>query len=102
MCSFFAFSQSESVHKALLVGTLPVLQSSLLSDFGLDLDSSSFVDKFGFTEGEVEYLLKEMKVNEIPIKKIRGWYGGYRCRSNRHDEIDQLYMLYNPCSVLRL
>ena len=52
--------------------------------------SDSFNDKFGFTEKEVETLLKDFQALDR-YDDVRGWYNGYRFGET---------VIYNPWSIV--
>lgn len=85
---------NSSVGKAVLTGIMHVANESPFSDlnntevFSILKDSHS--DSFGFTEQEVNQLLK--KTNLSPqAEEIKQWYNGYKIGSQT---------IYNPCSII--
>jgi len=53
--------------------------------------NTEFQDKFGFTESEVNLLLKDQKLTDKACE-IKDWYNGYTCGSTK---------IYNPWSIVQ-
>src|SRR4051812_34369129 len=89
-----------SLHKAFLVGILPIAKSGFLSGLNnlcvYSMEASVYADKFGFTEEEVALLLYQHGV-DIPFKDVQSWYNGYNSGKTGRSHI-----LYNPWSINRL
>lgn len=82
------------VEKSLITGILRVAKESIFSGLNnLEVNTIlgfNFNDKFGFTENEVEDLLKYYNLEE-KIDEVKVWYNGYMFGGK---------IIYNPWSVL--
>ncbi len=83
------------LYRAVVTGILRIAKESIFSDLN-NLDVASplmigpYADKFGFTEGEVNLILKAFDAeNQADI--IRDWYNGYSFGG---------HTIYNPWSVI--
>ena len=89
-----ALKDNEYVEKALITGILRVAKESIFSGLNnLEVNTIlgfNFNDKFGFTENEVEELLKYYNLTE-KIDEVKAWYNGYIFGGK---------IIYNPWSVL--
>ena len=81
------------IYKALLTGILRVSKENMFSGLNnlkvITILDDLYADKFGFTEDEVKWLLKESK-SKLTIEEIREWYNGYNIGG---------YQIYNPWST---
>jgi hypothetical protein len=82
------------VEKAMITGILRVSKESILSGLNNlvveNLLNTSFDDKFGFTEKEVEELFEYYDIKE-DIGNIKSWYNGYKFGDKT---------IYNPWSIV--
>jgi hypothetical protein len=90
-----------SIHRIFLTGIAPVTMDSMTSGFNITTDLTLhplFHDMMGFTEAEVQDLLRKIDVSETELPLIlddlRKWYDGYRF------DLDSPNHLYNPEMVL--
>lgn len=83
------------LNKAVLTGILRVSKESLFSGLNnintYSLLDSRYGEHFGFTEEEIDQLLKQSKL-EDHIQEVRTWYNGYQVGTT---------VLYNPWSVVK-
>ena len=90
-----AFKDNLNLYKGIITGILRVSKESIFSGLNnlsvYSILDEEFADKFGFTELEVEKIIKdfEIKTNYSEIKK---WYNGYR--------FGHVTGIYNPWSIL--
>ena len=93
------FKNNHNIDKCVMMGTLPLAKSKLpaLQDFKLFSISNDnkYVERFGFTENEVEQLLTDNLCEGCDIDKVANniklWFDGYSIGK---------YQLYNPWSIL--
>ncbi len=82
------------LEKGVLTGIMRIAKESIfsgLNNLGVyTLLSEVFNDKFGFTEEEVETLLKDFGRSHM-LHQVRAWYNGYRFGSR---------IVYNPWSIV--
>ncbi|MCP5048715.1 MAG: AAA family ATPase [bacterium] len=82
------------LEKSVLTGIMRIAKESIFSGLNnpgvYTLLSDSFNDKFGFTDEEVEYLLREFNVSDR-FNYVREWYNGYRFGGK---------VIYNPWSII--
>lgn len=97
---FGELKDNYNIEKGMLTGILPVSKESLFSGSNniipYTIVDSEYQDYFGFTEEEVDELLKKSNLSD---KKdlIKAWYNGYSfgCRPRIRDGI------YNPFSIMQ-
>ncbi len=82
--------------KGVLTGILRVAKESMFSDLNNFTASSGilldvFSDKFGFTDAEVQAILRHYDLNGREMADIRSWYDGYRFGG---------IAIYNPWSII--
>ncbi len=91
------FKTNYSMRTGVVTGIMPLTKAGMLSGFNnpvaCDIFSTEGDELFGFTEGEVEKLLRDSG-NDAPgtMDEIREWYDGYRFGNAD---------VYNPYSVVR-
>jgi len=82
------------LEKSVLTGIMRIAKESIFSGLNnpgvYTFLSNAFNDKFGFTESEVENLLREFQVYD-KYDGVREWYNGYRFGEN---------VIYNPWSII--
>jgi len=82
------------LEKGIITGIMRIAKESIFSGLNntgvYTLLSEEFDDKFGFTENEVETLLKEFDLLHR-YKQVQEWYNGYRFGNQ---------ILYNPWSII--
>lgn len=82
------------LEKSVLTGIMRVAKESIFSGLNnpgvYTLLSNAFNDKFGFTETEVEAVLKEFQASDR-YGDVRRWYNGYRFGET---------VIYNPWSII--
>jgi hypothetical protein len=82
------------LEKSVLTGIMHIAMESIFSGLNnpgvYTLLSPVFNDKFGFTEEEVEALLKDFRVFDR-YDDVSGWYNGYRFGGR---------VIYNPWSII--
>ncbi|MCP4154983.1 MAG: AAA family ATPase, partial [bacterium] len=82
------------LEKSVLTGIMRIAKESIFSGLNnlgvFTLTSREFDDKFGFTEREVETLLKEYRLTQR-YADVQRWYNGYYFGSE---------IIYNPWSVI--
>lgn len=80
---------------AVITGIYRVAKESIFSGFNnlyvSSIIQNSYADKFGFTEKEVEDILKYYNI-DTKIDDVKGWYNGYIFGDNT--------VIYNPWSIL--
>ena len=85
---------NSSLHRGYLTGIVQTSKEGIFSGLNnvsvFSLFSPDAADKFGFTEDEVETILKEAHL-ETSKSEIKSWYNCYRCGG---------ITLYNPWSIL--
>ncbi len=88
------FKDNKVLKRGVLTGILRAAKEGIFSGLNnlrvFTLLDKKFQDKFGFTVQEVEYLLKEARL-EKKGDAIKQWYNGYRSGST---------LIYNPWSLL--
>ena len=89
-----ALKDNEFLHKGVLTGTLRVSKESIFTGLNnlsvYSLLSSSFNDKFGFTQDEVAGMLTDFSLDH-EIESVKHWYNGY---------IIGGLNIYNPWSII--
>ena len=79
---------------SVITGIMRIARESIFSDLNnpgvYTLLSEEFDDKFGFTEPEVEALLKDYRLLDM-YDQVRKWYNGYRFGKKT---------IYNPWSII--
>jgi deoxyadenosine/deoxycytidine kinase len=82
------------LEKGVITGIMRIARESIFSDLNnsgvYTLLSEEFDDKFGFTEKELEALLKDFNVLDM-YDQVRIWYNGYRFGET---------IIYNPWSII--
>ena len=82
------------LEKSILTGIMRIAKESIFSGLNnpgvYTLLSKEFDDKFGFTEQEVEALLKFFRVFDM-YDQVQKWYNGYRFGKR---------IIYNPWSII--
>jgi hypothetical protein len=82
------------MEKGVVTGIMRIARESIFSGFNnpgvYTLLSKEFDDKFGFTEQEVEELLKEYQLLDL-YDQVQEWYNGY-CFGKQ--------VIYNPWSII--
>jgi hypothetical protein len=82
------------LEKSILTGIMRIARESIFSGLNnpgvYTLLSKEFNDKFGFTEQELEALLKEFHVFNM-YDRVQTWYNGYRFGKR---------VIYNPWSII--
>ncbi len=88
-----ALKTNPSIHRAVLTGILRISKESLFSALNNPavhtLLSKPYSTHFGFTESEIEEILKEAKLKD-QAAAIKEWYNGYLVGST---------VMYNPWSI---
>jgi len=83
-----------NLYKSVITGIMRVSKESIfsgLNNIGVySLVSKNYADKFGFTEAEVELLIKDFALEEQEAI-LRNWYNGYKVG---------IYTIYNPWSIV--
>lgn len=89
-----AFKDNIYLEKGVITGILRIAQASIFSDLNnietYTLLRRGYAECFGFTQNEVDALLKEADLTEHSAD-IKDWYNGY--------QIDEL-KVYNPWSII--
>ncbi|MDQ2087437.1 AAA family ATPase [Herbivorax sp. ANBcel31] len=88
------FKDNVNLYKGIITGILRISKESIFSDMN-NLDVCTILDerygdKFGFTEKEVERLLKDYSL-EDKSKEMKHWYNGYQFGKT---------VIYNPWSII--
>jgi hypothetical protein len=82
------------LEKSVITGIMRIAPESIFSDLNnpgvYTLLSEEFDDKFGFTEPEVEALLKDYRLLHM-YDQVQKWYNGYRFGEK---------IIYNPWSIV--
>jgi hypothetical protein len=82
------------LEKSIITGTMRIARESIFSDLNnpgvYTLLSEEFDDKFGFTEKEMEALLKDFQLLDM-YDQVQKWYNGYRFGKK---------IIYNPWSII--
>ncbi|MEA2041256.1 MAG: AAA family ATPase [Bacteroidota bacterium] len=90
-----AFKDNSNLYKGIISGILRVSKESIFSGLNnlsvYSILDNQFSDKFGFTEPEVNEIIKDFKV-KTEYSKIKKWYNGYR--------FGKVKNIYNPWSIL--
>lgn len=89
-----ALKDNNNLQKAMITGILKVAKESIFSGLN-NLSAGSitgyeFSDRFGFTESDIEEILKYFNV-EQEVKAIKEWYNGYIFGNST---------IYNPWSIV--
>ncbi len=83
-----------NLYKSVITGIMRVSKESIFSGLNnvgvYSLVSKNYADKFGFTEAEVEQLVKDFALEEQQAI-LRNWYNGYKVG---------IYTIYNPWSIV--
>ncbi len=86
---------NNSLKQGVLTGIMKVAKESIFSDFNnpriYTVLTNDMSDKFGFTEEEVEEIIKNRGLYE-QIEEVKAWYNGYRFGLGT--------TIYNPWSIL--
>lgn len=81
---------------SIITGVLEIAKESIFSDLNnlnvFDVTEDTFIEYFGFTEGDVKKIFKDFDCN-FDFEQVKKWYGGY---GNKRVEI------FNPWSILNL
>ena len=89
-----ALKDNESLRFAVLTGVMKISQESIFSGLNnpkiVDVFSTDYDEMFGFTQDEVEWLLRE-NGHEDKISEAKEWYDGYRFGDED---------VYNPWSII--
>ena len=90
-----AFKDNINIYKGIITGILKVSKESIFSGLN-NIDTYSvfnydFADKFGFTEDEIDKILKDFKLKDKQ-DQVKKWYNGYK--------FGQTENIYNPWSIL--
>jgi len=89
-----ALKDNSHIERGVLTGILRVAKESVFSGLNnlkvCSLTSSSFQDKFGFTQQEVKQLLKDQKLSDKGTE-VGQWYNGYTFGATT---------IYNPWSII--
>ena len=84
------------LEKAVLTGVVRVSKESLFSGLNSltvwSVTDSGAADKYGFTEDEVEALLRSQELNGSEMDNVKKWYNGYTYGD---------FEIYNPWSILQ-
>ncbi|MDQ1353599.1 MAG: hypothetical protein QG657_3905 [Acidobacteriota bacterium] len=82
------------LEKSIVTGIMRIAKESIFSGFNnpgvYTLLSSKFSDDFGFTEQEVETMLRDFHLLEM-VDRVQLWYNGYRFGGR---------VIYNPWSII--
>jgi hypothetical protein len=82
------------LEKSIITGIMRIARESIFSDLNnpgvYTLLSEEFDDKFGFTEPEIETLLKDYRLLHM-YDQVQKWYNGYRFGEK---------IIYNPWSIV--
>ncbi|UCH94912.1 MAG: AAA family ATPase [Candidatus Aminicenantes bacterium] len=82
------------LEKSIITGTMRIARESIFSGLNnpgvYTLLAEEFDDKFGFTEKELEALLKDYRLLEM-YDQVQKWYNGYRFGKK---------IIYNPWSII--
>ncbi len=85
---------NDSLRFAILTGVMKISQESIFSGLNnvkiVDVFSTQYDEMFGFTQDEVEWLLRE-NGHEDKISEAKEWYDGYRFGDED---------VYNPWSII--
>ncbi|MEN0051230.1 MAG: AAA family ATPase [Bacteroidota bacterium] len=88
------FKDNRSLYKGVITGILRISKESIFSDMNnhgiFTVLSTSFSDKFGFTEKEVKALLEYFNYGE-EYPDVKAWYNGYKFGNTEE--------IYNPWSI---
>jgi len=90
-----AFKDNSNLYKGIITGILWVSKESIFSGLNnlsvYSILDNQFSDKFGFTEQEVQEIIKDFEV-ETEYSQIKKWYNGYK--------FGKVKNIYNPWSIL--
>lgn len=97
---------NSSLHRALMTGVVRTAKDGIVSGLNnprvCTMLDSSFADKFGFTETEVDQLL-HIAGRSKQKNMVKSWYNGYvvgsKCLSDP-DTVHLVCYVYNPWSIL--
>lgn len=82
------------IEKAVVTGILRIAKESLFSDVNnlkvYSILNSKYSEYFGFTEDEVDKILKQAELSENAVE-IKEWYNGYQVGNT---------VIYNPWSIV--
>lgn len=91
-----ALKDNQYIEKGVLTGVLRIAKESIFSGLNnlkvYTVMDNHFSSRFGFTEKEVEEMLKYYNV-ESEIQNIQSWYNGYKYGNS---------LIYNPWSIIEL
>jgi ribosome maturation factor RimP len=90
------FKGNNYLEKGLITGVFRIAKANLFSGLN-NLNEYNILDKkffqyYGFTQQEVEYLLKQYRVPEDLAQDIKDWYNGYMLKDCQ---------TYNPWSIVK-
>lgn len=89
-----AFKDNVNLYKGIITGILRISKESIFSDMNnlevCTILDESYSDKFGFTEKEVDKLLKDYGL-EDKSEEMKQWYNGYLFGKT---------VIYNPWSII--
>lgn len=90
------FKNNKNLHKGVLTGIFRVAKESIFSDMNnlnvCTILSDDYSEYFGFTQDEVEEILKYYSIEEGD--KIKDWYNGYLFGKKKE------IVIYNPWSIV--
>ncbi|MDQ2087041.1 AAA family ATPase [Herbivorax sp. ANBcel31] len=90
------FKNNKNLHKGVLTGIFRVARGSIFSDMNnlnvCTILSDNYSEYFGFTQSEVEEILKYYGIQEGD--KVRDWYNGYLFGEKNQR------VIYNPWSIV--
>jgi hypothetical protein len=90
-----AYKDNTYLYKGAITGILRVSKESIFSGLNnlsvYSILQTRFSDKFGFTQDEVQQIVKDFQI-EADYEKIKEWYNGY--------QIGKTSNIYNPWAVL--
>ena len=90
-----AFKDNSNLYKGIITGILRVSRESIFSGLNnlsiYSILDDEFSDKFGFTDIEVEQIIRDFKV-KTNYNSIKKWYNGYK--------FGKTESIYNPWSIL--
>lgn len=88
------------LHKGFMTGVVRTAKDGILSGLNnpdiYTMLEAGYSDRFGFTEGEVDNLLKMMDLSNKK-EELKSWYNGYYVGSKHENSTT----IYNPWSVLQ-
>ena len=90
-----AFKDNANLYKGIITGILRVSKESIFSGLNnlsvYSILDNQFSDKFGFTEQEINKIIKDFEV-KTEYNQIKKWYNGYK--------FGKVEDIYNPWSIL--